>query len=176
VKKGRPRVSGTDPRIVIPASDDPFYVEALAARCEETFTRNAFRPEHLVVSFHGIPVRFDRGERGGYSASCRATTRALLERLGWDPARATLSFQSRFGPEPWLKPATDQTLATLPARGVKSVAVICPGFLTEGLETLEEIGVRGRESFLEAGGEACALVGAVEDHPAMIRCLATLLA
>lgn len=88
--------------------------------------------------------------------------------------KSTLTFQSKFGPEKWLTPATDAVLEALPARGIKSVAVITPGFVTDGLETIEEIGDRGRESFLEAGGERFIRVAAVDTHPAFIRSLAEL--
>lgn len=88
--------------------------------------------------------------------------------------KSTLTFQSKFGPEKWLTPATDAVLEALPARGVKSVAVITPGFVTDGLETIEEIGDRGRESFLEAGGKRFIRVAAVDTHPAFIRSLAQL--
>ncbi len=152
--------------------DCPHYVAALAARCEEAFDELGGRPEHLVVSFHGIPVRYDASEDHGYSRACAATTGALLAALGWPAERASATWQSRFGREPWLEPATDATLASLARAGTKSVAVVCPGFLTEGLETLEEIGIAARKTFLDAGGDRYALVGAVEDHPEMIRSLA----
>jgi ferrochelatase len=169
---GRGRREKARLRVGAPPPDCPDYVEALADRCQETFERMGGSPDHLLLSFHGIPVRFDRDENGAYSRACRATAEALLDRLSWQPERATLAYQSRFGPERWLGPATDRVLEELPGRGVRSVAVSCPGFLTDGLETLEEIGVQGRETFLGAGGEGYALVPAVEDHPAMIRSLA----
>jgi len=107
---------------------------------------------------------------------CELTTRALLAAIGWPEARATLSYQSKFGFEKWLTPATAAVLEQLPRRGIRSVAVITPGFLTEGLETLEEIGIQGRESFHHAGGESFVRIGAVEAHPALLRSLATLAA
>ncbi|MBP7147987.1 MAG: ferrochelatase [Acidobacteria bacterium] len=154
--------------------DAPGYVEALAARCRETFAAGG-TPQHLVLSFHGIPVRYDRREGGVYVADCRATADALCARLDWEPARATLSFQSRFGPERWLAPPTADVLAGLPARGVRDVAVVAPGFVTDGLETIEELGIRGREQFLAAGGERFARVPAVEDHPAFVEAIAAAL-
>ena len=151
--------------------DCPHYVEALAARCREAFEAAGGEPEHLMISFHGLPVRYDESEGGGYSRACGRTADALLEVLGWDRERVSRTWQSRFGREEWLTPATDTTLEELPGRGVRSLAVVCPGFLTEGLETLEEIGMRGRESFEGAGGGPYTLVPAVEDHPAMVRSL-----
>jgi ferrochelatase len=132
--------------------------------------------EHVVVSFHGIPVRYDRREGGVYMRDCEATTRAFLEAIDWPRDRATLAFQSKFGPEPWLKPATADVLEELPRRGVRRVAVITPGFLTEGLETIEEIGIRGRESFLEAGGTHFIRVGSVEAESAFLDALVALAA
>lgn len=159
----------------VPA-DDPHYVAALAGRWHDALAKLARPPEHLVVSYHGLPVRFDRQEGGTYSADCRATTRAFLAASGWPEERTTHAYQSRFGPERWLGPATADVLAELPRRGVQSVAVMAPGFLTEGLETLEELGIRGRETFVEAGGTDFAYVPAVEDHPAMLEALAALAA
>lgn len=174
LKRARREFSRALDRVEVsaPPPDCPGYIEALKSRCRETFDREGWTPHHLVISFHGIPVRYDKNEKGMYSRACRVTADALLEALDWDPARSTLTYQSTFGPERWLIPATDKTLEELPGRGTESVAVVCPGFLTDGLETLEEIGEQGRETFLEAGGKRYCLVPAVEEHPAMIRSLA----
>lgn len=153
---------------------DPRYVEAMAAQWRRAVAEADHEIDHLVVSFHGIPVRYDRREGGVYVRDCETTTRALLEAIGWPSDRATLAFQSKFGPEPWLKPATANVLEELPRRGVRRVAVITPGFLTEGLETIEEIGIRGRESFIEAGGTHFLRVGSVEAEPAFLDTLAAL--
>ena len=155
------------------APDDPGYIEALADRWR-TALANEPEPDHLVVSFHGIPTRYDRREGQTYTKDCALTTRAFLSAIGWPADRATLAYQSKFGPEPWLKPATADLLEGLPKRGVRSVAVVTPGFLTEGLETLEEIAIRGRESFVEAGGERFLYIAATEDHPALLASLARL--
>jgi ferrochelatase len=153
----------------IPA-DDPGYIEALADR-----VRAAGDFQHLLISFHGIPRRYDRREGGRYRADCEATARALAATLRLGPGDATLCYQSRFGPEPWLGPATFDTLTALAQRGVRDVGVVTPGFLTEGLETLEEIGIRGRETFVAAGGRGFSRVAAVCDHPAFIASLARLI-
>jgi ferrochelatase len=161
-------------RLIHPA--DPGYVEAMAAQWRRAVTEADHEIEHLVVSFHGIPVRYDRREGRLYMRDCEATTHAFLDAIGWPRDRATMAFQSKFGPEPWLKPATADVLEQLPRRGVRRVAVITPGFLTEGLETIEEIGIRGRESFLEAGGTHFLRVGSVEAESAFLDAVAALAA
>ena len=162
--------SGIEIRHIAP--DDPGYIEAAA----DLFHRSMGHapPEHFVVSFHGIPLRYDRREGGIYRADCGRTFRALLKAIAWPEEKATLSYQSRFGPEPWLRPATASLLARLGSSGVRSVAVATPGFVTEGLETLEEIGIRGRKTFLEAGGKRFIRVPVVEAHPRFVASLATL--
>jgi ferrochelatase len=152
--------------LVAPADDG--YIAALAARWRETLDASGARPDHLVISFHGIPARYDRRERHQYTRDCEETAAAFLATTGWPASNATLAYQSKFGPEPWLAPATAAVIKDLARRGARRVAVIAPGFLTHGLETLEEIGIRGRTDFLAAGGEELLLVGAVEDHPALI--------
>lgn len=161
-------------RLIHPA--DPGYVEAMAALWRRAVAEADHEIEHVVVSFHGIPVRYDRREGGVYVRDCEATTRAFLEAIDWPRDRATLAFQSKFGPEPWLKPATADVLEELPRHGVRRVAVITPGFLTDGLETIEEIGIRGRELFLEAGGTHFLRVGSVEAESAFLDALAALAA
>ena len=153
--------------------DEPGYVDSLAERVEATFRRfESAPPDHLLISFHGIPRRVDRKEGGLYSADCERTARALLDTLDWEPARATLAYQSRFGPERWLGPATADELARLPARGARRIAIATPGFLTPGLETIEELGLRGRRTFLAAGGKELRLVDPPGDHPLFLQALA----
>jgi ferrochelatase len=153
-------------RVARVAPDCAHYIEALADR-----VRAVGSFEHLVVSFHGIPRRYDRREGGTYQRDCRATVRALVEALGIPESDVSMSFQSRFGPEPWLGPATFDTLRALGRRGVEDVAVVMPGFVTEGLETLEEIGVRGRSEFTRAGGKRLTAVPAVGAHPRFVASL-----
>jgi len=145
-------------------------------RWREAIAGDTGASEHLVLSYHGIPVRYDRREQGVYVRDCEATTRAFLGAIDWPAARATLAYQSKFGPERWLTPSTADVLSELPRRGVRRVAVITPGFVTDGLETIEEIGIRGRESFTEAGGESLLRVAAVADHPAFAASLLRLAA
>ena len=158
-------------RCVELAPDDPGFIEALAQRCRETFAPAGAQPQHLLLSYHGIPTRYDRREGGRYSSDCRATTAALLRALDWDADRATHCYQSKFGPEPWLKPTTAGLIAELPGKGIRSVGVVTPAFLTDGLETIEEIGIKGREVFEEAGGEAYMRVPATEAHPAALKAM-----
>lgn len=153
------------------APDDSGYIEAQADLFQRAVGESP--PEHFLVSFHGIPVRYDRAESGVYRRDCERTFGALLKRLGWPASKATLSYQSRFGPEPWIGPRTAKVLARL-GRRRRAVAVSTPGFLTEGLETAEEIGIRGKKTFLEEGGERFVRVPCVEDHPALIASLARL--
>lgn len=147
----------------IPAAA-PGYIAAMAARWRGALATAPTPPEHLVVSFHGIPTRYNRREKAVYTNDCEQTTAAFLKAIGWPADRTTLAYQSKFGPEPWLLPATADVLVDLPRRGITNVAVITPGFVTEGLETLEEIGIRGREDFEASGGQQYLRIGAAEDH------------
>ncbi len=154
------RVAGT--RRVVPAIRtlppyfaDAAYIAALAAVARAQF--GDWAPDHIVLSFHGIPERYVRNG-DPYADHCRATTRALTAAMDWDPKRVTLSFQSRFGPEAWLRPYTTDTLRQLGEARMAGVAVLCPGFTADCLETLEEIGVRERRTFERAGGRDFRLV------------------
>jgi ferrochelatase len=151
--------------------DDPGFIDALAGRCRETFSQAGTEPEHLLLSYHGIPTRYDRREGRRYSSGCRATTTALLAALDWDPGRASHCYQSKFGPERWLQPATADLIEKLPGTGVRSVGVVTPAFLTDGLETIEEIGMQGAEAFEEAGGEGYFRVPTTEAHPEMLEAI-----
>jgi ferrochelatase len=129
---------------------DTGYISALADSVREYWQQHG-RSELLLMSFHGLPERYvQRGDP--YAAQCRVTAELLAARLELHADDWSLSFQSRFGKARWLEPATDRVLAQLPKRGTQSVAVICPGFAVDCLETLEEIAIGGRETFLHAGG------------------------
>lgn len=128
--------------------DEPVFIETLRARTERQMDALGFVPDRIVASFHGMPQRtLDLGDP--YHCQCLKTARLLGEALGRD---VTVTFQSRFGRAKWLEPATDGTLAALAQQGVQSVAVITPGFSADCLETLEEIALRGKDTFLSAGG------------------------
>ena len=132
--------------------DEPVYIKALAQSLEKHLASIDFQPEVVLASYHGIPkAYFERGDP--YHCHCQKTTRLLRERLGWDEARLITTFQSRFGAQEWLHPYTDKTVERLAREGVKSIAVINPGFSADCIETLEEIAVEAAEIFRHAGGQ-----------------------
>src|SRR5581483_5761188 len=151
-------------RTLPPYYDDPLYIEALAKNLTRQLAALDFEPERLLLSFRGMPVRtLDLGDP--YHCHCKKTARLLAEALG---RQVDVAFQSRFGRARWLEPATDATLAAYPQQGTKRVAVAAPGFSADCLETLEELGIRGRDSFLRAGGEQFALLDCLNDSPESI--------
>lgn len=138
-------------RSVPPYYDDPAYIDALARSVERHLAALSFEPEVVVASYHGLPKSYcEKGDP--YDRHCLETTRLLRERLGWKESRLITTFQSRFGREEWLQPYTDETVARLARDGVKSIAVVNPGFSADCLETLDEIGREVRDEFLHAGG------------------------
>ena len=146
-------------RTLPPYHDDPAYIGALKTLLEAELQALDFEPEAIVASFHGMPQRtLDLGDP--YHCHCRKTARLLSDALG---RPLDVAFQSRFGRAKWLEPATDKVLADLPAAGVRSVAVIAPGFSADCLETLEEMAIRGRETFVAAGGEQFAYLPCLND-------------
>ena len=151
-------------RTVPPYHDDPVYVDAIAGSIRDHLATLDWEPEVVLASFHGIPQSyFDKGDP--YHCQCLKTARLVREALGWDEKRLVVTFQSRFGPEEWLKPYTDETVLKLAKDGVRRIAVINPGFVSDCLETLEEIGEQARESFLEHGGEAFSHIPCLNDGP-----------
>ncbi len=152
--------------------DDPGYIDALAASVQ-TFQQQHGEPERLLLSFHGIPQSY--AEAGDpYPEECRATARLLAQRLGLRDEQWALSFQSRLGRQQWVSPYTDQTLQQWGASGVKSVQVLCPGFSTDCLETLEEIAQENRERFQQAGGGEYRYIPALNDATDHIQLMADL--
>ena len=146
-------------RTLPPYHDDPLYIDALAASVKQSLAALDFEPEALIASFHGMPARtLELGDP--YHCHCQKTARLLGEALGRD---LTITFQSRFGRAKWLEPATDKTLAALPGQGIKRVAIVAPGFSADCLETLEELAIRGRDTFLTAGGERFAYLSCLND-------------
>jgi protoporphyrin/coproporphyrin ferrochelatase len=149
------------------------YVGALVASVRDHWRTHA-RDSHLLMSFHGIPESYvSGGDR--YAEQCHFTAAQLAAALGLAPQDWTLSFQSRFGANRWLRPATDTTLRELAARGQRAVTVICPGFAVDCLETLEEIALSAREIFMAAGGERFDYIGALNSRSDHARALAQLI-
>jgi protoporphyrin/coproporphyrin ferrochelatase len=149
-------------RVTPPYYDDPDYIEALAVSINAHLASLPFKPEIIVASFHGMPQQYiDKGDP--YQAQCIATTDALRRRLGFEPSKLLLTFQSRFGFDEWLKPYTDKTIEKLARDGVRRIAVVTPGFSADCLETLEEIAEENAELFRHHGGEQFAAIPCLND-------------
>jgi ferrochelatase len=176
--------------VVPPFFDHPGYIAALAARARPEL--DTFAPDHVLLSFHGLPERHIRradptggarghclasddccarlveANRGCYRAQCHATARRLGAALDIATERMTVGFQSRMGRTPWIGPHTENLVPALARAGVRRLAVLCPGFVSDCLETLDEIGIRARDAFSDAGGEKLRLVPCLNDHEAWI--------
>src|ERR1700712_533259 len=139
-------------RTVPPYHDDPTYIEALANSVTNHLATLEWEPEIILTSFHGIPQSYFR-KGDPYHCQCLKTARLLGERLGFSKEKLMVTFQSRFGPEEWLQPYTDKTVERLAKEGVKRIAIMNPGFVSDCLETLEEIAVQAQENFHHNGGE-----------------------
>lgn len=147
--------------------DQPAYIEALAKSIDRHIAGLDFSPDKVLMSYHGVPQAYlDKGDP--YHCHCHKTTRLVVEKLGWADGFAMTTFQSRFGPTEWLKPYTDKTLEALPADGAKKVVIVSPAFISDCLETLEELAMEGRDSFLEAGGEQYSVVPCLNDSEGAI--------
>jgi ferrochelatase len=172
-----------------PCFEQPDYIAALAASAREFLERGY---DHLLFSFHGLPERHMRksdptgrhclaaenccetaspAHATCYRAQCFKTVAAFVQQAGVPKDKYSVAFQSRLGREPWLKPYTDYELPRLAERGVKKLLVMCPAFVSDCLETLEEIGLRGRDSFLAAGGKDFALIPCLNEHPLWLEAL-----
>jgi len=170
-------------KIAEPYYNDPDYISALAASAEE-YLKGDY--DHLLFSFHGLPERHLRkadptgchclatpnccetpspAHKTCYRAQCFATVRAFVEKAGVPAEKYSVSFQSRLGRDPWLKPYTDFEFKRLADAGVKRMLVMCPAFVSDCLETLEEIAMRGHETFIEAGGDDLTLIPCMNEHP-----------
>jgi len=159
-------------RLVNHYHDDAGYINALAQRVRAHWAANG-RGERLLLSFHGLPERSLRlGDP--YHCECQVTARLLGERLGLASGELIVTFQSRFGKAKWLTPYTEPTLLALAAQGVKRIDVMCPGFVADCLETLEEIDQHARAAFLGAGGEAFHYIACLNDQHEWIAALASI--
>ena len=158
-------------RTLPPYYDEPAYIDALKQSVEEALATLDFEPQALVASFHGMPQRtLELGDP--YHCHCQKTARLLGQELGRE---LMVAFQSRFGRAKWLEPATDATLAALPGKGIGRVAIVAPGFSADCLETLEELAIRGRETFLAAGGTHFAYLQCLNDSAVGIAMLRQIL-
>ncbi len=176
-------------RIQPPYFDQPDYIEALAGTAREYLDRGY---DHLLFSFHGVPERHIRksdptgchclrvpdccqtpnpAHEYCYRAQCFKTAAALARQAGVPAGKHSIAFQSRLGRDPWLKPYTDTELERLAGQGVKRLLVICPAFVSDCLETIEEIGMRGKEAFLNAGGGDFTMIPCLNEHPLWIAAL-----
>lgn len=150
----------------------PSYVKALAESVRKHWRENG-QGDHLVCSFHGIPKRLaDQGDI--YPQHCEQTTELLAQELGLSADKITMTYQSRFGREEWLKPYTDETLEELPKQGIKKLDIMAPAFSVDCLETLEEISDQCKETFIEAGGEAFSYIKCLNDNDEHIQMMAEL--
>ena len=140
---------------------EPAYIEALVNSIQKKLENISWKPDLIISSYHGIPKKyFDKGDP--YHCYCHKTTRLLKEKF--KEIDIQLTFQSRFGPQEWLTPYTDKTLEDLPSKGIKNLLVICPGFSSDCVETLEEINIQGRESFISSGGQNFDLIPCLNDN------------
>jgi protoporphyrin/coproporphyrin ferrochelatase len=140
---------------------EPQYIDGLVNSINKKIKNLSWRPDLIIASYHGIPKSyFDKGDP--YQCYCQKTTRLIKEKFKEIPIQTT--FQSRFGPQAWLQPYTDKTLESLPGKGKKNILVICPGFSSDCVETLEEIAIQGKKSFIKNGGENFDLIPCLNDN------------
>ncbi len=144
--------------------EDPKYIETLGNSIRDGVAKLDFEPDLVITSYHGMPVDYlQKGDP--YHCQCFKTSRLVREYLGWPKEKLMVTFQSRFGPTEWLQPYTDKTLEALPGKGIKKVAILAPAFSADCIETLEEIAMGGKETFLEAGGEQFAYIPCLNASP-----------
>ena len=148
-------------KIIPHYESDPLYIDALVNSITTKLKNINWKPDLILASYHGIPKKyFDKGDP--YHCYCHKTTRLISEKFNSIEIKTT--FQSRFGPQEWLKPYTDKTLESLPKEGKKNVLAICPGFSSDCVETLEEILIQGKESFIDSGGENFDMIPCLNDN------------
>ncbi len=157
-------------RVVPPYYAHPEYLEAIATIIQEETKKISWHPDHFVISFHGIPIKY--AQKGDpYATHVVRTTRGLIAKLGWKRDSWSQTYQSLFGRDEWLKPYTDDTLSKLAAKGKKKIFVITPGFTADCLETIDEIGHESKEHFMESGGEMLHQCRCLNDHPRWIEAM-----
>jgi len=150
---------------------EPLYIDALVKSIKKKVSEISWKPDLIIASYHGIPQKyFDKGDP--YQCYCQKTTRLMNEKF--QEILIETTFQSRFGPEKWLTPYTDKTLENLPNEGKKNILMICPGFASDCVETLEEINIQGRETFMNCGGEHFEFIPCLNDNSDHIHLLESL--
>ncbi len=150
---------------------EPLYIDALVNSIQKKISKIKWKPDLIIASYHGIPKNyFEKGDP--YHCYCHKTTRLIKEKFDKIPIETT--FQSRFGPQEWLQPYTDKTLEKLPLSGKKNILVICPGFSSDCVETLEEIAIQGKETFINSGGNNFDVVPCLNDNEDHIKLIKTL--
>lgn len=162
-------------RFIPPYYDHPAYIHALKTHLTQQIAQLPYRPDKIVLSFHGIPNRYiQTGDP--YRIQCERTAQLLARAMNWSDGDWLVSFQSRFGPEKWLEPYTDEVIERLYHDGVQHPLVFSPGFVADCLETLDELGNEGREQFAEGGGdpEKFKFVACLNDHVAWVEAMSTL--
>ncbi|MGC1494978.1 MAG: ferrochelatase [Sulfitobacter sp.] len=154
--------------------DKPDYIDALAKSIETAYAAAETKPDILICSYHGVPIRY-LTEGDPYHCQCQKTTRLLKERLGWNDTQIMTTFQSKFGPEEWLQPYTVEEVARQAEAGNKNIAVCAPAFSADCIETLEEINEEIKESFEHAGGEQFTYIPCLNDEDAHIAALTNII-
>ena len=148
-------------KIIPHYESDPLYIDALVNSINKKIKEINWKPDLILASYHGIPKKyFDKGDP--YHCYCHKTSRLISEKFNLIEIKTT--FQSRFGPQEWLQPYTDKTLESLPKEGKKNILTICPGFSSDCVETLEEILIQGKESFMNSGGENFDMIPCLNDN------------
>ena len=159
-------------KIIPHYESDPLYIDALVNSIKRKINEINWKPDLIIASYHGIPKKyFEKGDP--YHCYCHKTTRLISEKYNSIEIKTT--FQSRFGPQEWLQPYTDKTLESLPKDGVKNVLTICPGFSSDCVETLEEILIQGKESFINSGGKNFDMIPCLNDNDDHITLLKSLI-
>ena len=154
--------------------DHPAYIKAIVNQLERDLERLEFKPQQVVLSYHGVPKTYlQKGDP--YHCQCHVTTRLIREQWPYKDIPIETTFQSRFGPSEWLQPYTDKTLEALPTNGVYRIMMATPGFASDCVETLEEIAIEGKNTFLDAKGSEFHMVSCLNDSPSHIRMIHTLI-
>jgi ferrochelatase len=161
-------------RFAEPYYAHPRYIQAQAEIINEHLKQLSWKPERLVLSYHGVPEKYVK-KGDPYCCQCVETTAALVPLVKLESEKIIHTFQSRFGRDPWLTPYTDETFEALGHAGVKSIAVVAPGFTADCLETLDELGNEGEEQFHEAGGEQYSVIQCLNDHPVWIEAMTAII-